>query len=60
MEVSIPSLVYLQRGAFSKISKVVEKINSQNAIILTDQVVLEILKERIEKLGFEKIIVTEA
>ncbi|MEM1999297.1 MAG: iron-containing alcohol dehydrogenase, partial [Archaeoglobaceae archaeon] len=34
--------------------------NSQNAIILTDQVVLEILKERIEKLGFEKIIVTEA
>ncbi|MEM0316236.1 MAG: iron-containing alcohol dehydrogenase [Archaeoglobaceae archaeon] len=60
MEASIPSLVYLQRGAFSKISKVVEKINSQNAIILTDQVVLEILKERIEKLGFEKIIVTEA
>jgi len=60
LEASIPSLVYLQRGAFSKISKVVEKINSQNAIILTDQVVLEILKERIEKLGFEKIIVTEA
>ncbi|MEM0203231.1 MAG: sn-glycerol-1-phosphate dehydrogenase [Archaeoglobaceae archaeon] len=60
MEVNIPSLVYLQRGAFSKIPKVVEKINSQNAIILTDQVVSEILKDRIEKLGFEKIIVTEA
>lgn len=60
MEVNVPSFVYLQKNAFSKIPRVVEKINSQNSIILTDPVVLEILREKIERLGFEKIVVAEA
>lgn len=60
LEVKIPSFVYLQRGAFSKIPKVIEKINSQSPIILSDQIVLEILKEKVEKLEFEKLVVNEA
>ncbi|MFN3384385.1 MAG: iron-containing alcohol dehydrogenase [Archaeoglobaceae archaeon] len=60
MEFNIPSLVYLERKAFSRIPKVVEKVDSQSTVILTDAIVLEILKEKIEGLGFEKILVNEA
>mgnify|MGYP001772565017 CR=1 FL=1 len=60
MEVEIPRLIYLQRGAISKISKVLDKIGSQSPVVLTDKTVSEILRDKIEPLGFEKIIVAEA
>ncbi|MCC6028029.1 MAG: iron-containing alcohol dehydrogenase [Archaeoglobus sp.] len=60
MEVKIPSFVYIQRGAFGKLKKVLEKIGSENPMIVTDPVVSEILKDRISGLGIEKILVNEA
>ncbi|MEM4644879.1 MAG: iron-containing alcohol dehydrogenase, partial [Archaeoglobaceae archaeon] len=60
MEVKIPSFVYIQRGAFSKIKSVLDKINSQNAIIITDPVVSEILKSKISELGLKEILINDA
>ncbi|MEM1578545.1 MAG: iron-containing alcohol dehydrogenase [Archaeoglobaceae archaeon] len=50
MEVTIPSFVYIQKGAFGRLARVLEKIGSQNAVILTDSIVNELLKEKIEKI----------
>ncbi|MDW7990389.1 MAG: iron-containing alcohol dehydrogenase [Archaeoglobaceae archaeon] len=60
MEMRIPSLVYIQRRAFSKLEDVLRKMNAQNAVIITDSIVLELLKEKITKLGLETILINEA
>jgi glycerol-1-phosphate dehydrogenase [NAD(P)+] len=59
MEVKIPSYVYLQENAINKLSVVLEKIGSQNAIMLTDGIVKELIEKKIEKIPFTGIFLVE-
>ncbi|MEM4156598.1 MAG: sn-glycerol-1-phosphate dehydrogenase [Archaeoglobaceae archaeon] len=59
MEVKIPSYVYIQKNAINKLSKVLERIGSQNPVMLTDGIVRELMAEKIEKLPFGGIFIVE-
>lgn len=59
MEVKIPSYVYLQKNAISKLGRVLEKIGSQSAIMLTGSTVKKLIEKDIEKIPFSGVFLVE-
>ncbi len=59
MEVKIPSYVYLQKNAISRLGKVLEKIGSQSAILLTGSTVKKLIEKDIEKIPFLSVFLVE-
>ncbi|MDK2795444.1 MAG: glycerol-phosphate dehydrogenase [Archaeoglobaceae archaeon] len=59
MEVKIPSYVYLQKDAITKLSRVLEKIDSQNPIMLTGRTTKQLVERKIENVPFTGIFIVE-
>ncbi|MCS7144794.1 MAG: sn-glycerol-1-phosphate dehydrogenase [Archaeoglobaceae archaeon] len=59
MEVRIPSYVYIQRNAINKLGRVLERVDSQNAVMLTDGIVKEIVAKKIDKIPFSGTFIVE-
>lgn len=59
MEIRIPSYVYIQKNALSKLSKVLEKIDSQNPIMVTDEIVRNLVEERTKNIPFSGVFLIE-
>ncbi|MCX8172776.1 MAG: sn-glycerol-1-phosphate dehydrogenase [Archaeoglobaceae archaeon] len=59
MEVKIPSYVYIQKNAIAKLGWVLEKIDSQNPIMLTDSIVKELVAEKVENIPFSSVFLVE-
>ncbi len=59
MEVKIPSYVYLQKNAISRLGRVLEKIGSQSAIMLTGSTVKKLIEKDIEKIPFLSVFLVE-
>ncbi|MEM4541379.1 MAG: iron-containing alcohol dehydrogenase, partial [Archaeoglobaceae archaeon] len=52
MEVKIPSYVYIQKNAINKLSKVLDRLDSENPIMLTDSIVKELVAEKVGNISF--------
>lgn len=59
MEVKIPTYVYIQRNAINKLGKLLERLGSENAVMLTDRIVKEIVSKKVEKIPFSGIFFVE-
>ncbi|MEG9194439.1 MAG: iron-containing alcohol dehydrogenase [Archaeoglobales archaeon] len=59
MEVKIPSYVYIQKNAISKLNRVLEKIDSQSAVMVTDEVVKRLVEDKIQKIPFYGVFLVE-